>query len=272
MLFRSIEGAKDPDEFIVKYGPERFQKYVETAISLVEYKVKILKSELNLENVNDKIKFLNQIAKILSTVGNKIEKEVYIEKIALDYQISKEAIHAEINKIIYSKKQNNKILENKAIITRKVANLDTEINEATLKREKMIIFLLINYPEETYNKIKNVINIEDIRELHNREIIKKLYEQLENGNSNSIKNNVLEIFQDEELTNILTGIMVYDFEVNEIDKCIDDVLNNYEKDSLILIRNSIIKQLENTNNLTKEEVASLEKELNNVIIKLARIK
>ena len=34
-----IEGAKDPDEFVVKYGPERFQKQVEKAISLVEYKV-----------------------------------------------------------------------------------------------------------------------------------------------------------------------------------------------------------------------------------------
>lgn len=38
-----IEGAKDPDEFVVKYGPERFQKYVDNAISLVEFKVKMLK-------------------------------------------------------------------------------------------------------------------------------------------------------------------------------------------------------------------------------------
>ena len=41
-----IEGAKDPDEFVVKYGPERFQKQVEKAISLVEYKVKVLKTPI----------------------------------------------------------------------------------------------------------------------------------------------------------------------------------------------------------------------------------
>ena len=61
-----ISGAKDPDEFIVKYGPEKLKKCMDNAISSLEYKVKILKKDLNLENVSDKIKFLNAIAKMLS--------------------------------------------------------------------------------------------------------------------------------------------------------------------------------------------------------------
>ena len=84
-----IDGAKDPDEFVVKYGPERFGKQVEKAISLVEYKVKILSKNLNLEIANDKIKFLKEIAKVLSRIENDIEKEVYIDKIAKEYVISK---------------------------------------------------------------------------------------------------------------------------------------------------------------------------------------
>ena len=106
-----IEGAKDPDEFVVKYGPERFQKQVEKAISLVEYKVKVLKNTLNIEHPNDKIKFLKEIAKVLSKIDNEIEREVYAEKIASEYQISKEAIYAEINKLEYSKSTGKKILE-----------------------------------------------------------------------------------------------------------------------------------------------------------------
>ena len=78
MRILQIYGAKDPDEFVNKYGPERFLKCVDSAISLVEFKVKNLKQGLDLENVNDKIKFLNQIAKILSDVDNNIEKEIYI--------------------------------------------------------------------------------------------------------------------------------------------------------------------------------------------------
>ena len=94
-----LEGAKDPDEYIVKYGNMRFQNAVDKAFSVVEFKVKILKKELNLENTNDKIKFLNEIAKLISKVDNTIEREVYIEKIAKEYDISKEAIYAEVNKL-----------------------------------------------------------------------------------------------------------------------------------------------------------------------------
>ena len=84
-----MEGAKDPDEYIIKFGSAGFNKLVDNAISLVEFKVKVLKKDLNLSNVDDKIKFLNQIAKVLSTVNNKMEKEVYIDKISEEYKISK---------------------------------------------------------------------------------------------------------------------------------------------------------------------------------------
>ena len=92
-----IEGAKDPDEFVVKYGPERFQMYVDKAISLVEFKVKMLKKSLDLDNVNDKIKFLNEVAKIVAKVENSMEREVYVDKISLEYKVSKDAIYAEIS-------------------------------------------------------------------------------------------------------------------------------------------------------------------------------
>ena len=91
---RQLEGAKDPDEYILKYGNMRFQNVIDKAFSVVEFKVKILKKELDLDNTNDKIKFLNEIAKLISKVDNTMEREVYIEKIAKEYDISKEAIYS----------------------------------------------------------------------------------------------------------------------------------------------------------------------------------
>ena len=82
-----MEGAKDPDEYIIKYGNARFNNLVDKALSIIEFKVKILKKDLNLENTNDKIKFLNEIAKLISNVNNTIEREVYIEKIAKESTI-----------------------------------------------------------------------------------------------------------------------------------------------------------------------------------------
>ena len=267
-----IEGAKDPDEYILKYGPERLLKCVDNAISLVEFKIKNLKKDLNLDVANDKIKFLTEIAKELSRVNNSIEKEVYIDKIALDYKISKEAIYAEINKILYAKENSNKILEKKnSAVKPKIVNEDEErISSSIIRRENLIIYLLINYPEEAYKTIKDNISLEDIKSERNKKIIEKLYEELEKGNNNVTT--ILDVFKEDEIVNHLSGIMATDFEITEVKKCIEDVILSYEKDKLIAKRNNIIKQLENTNELTKDEVASLEKELSGLIIKLARMK
>ena len=99
-----------------------------------------------------------------------------------------------------------------------------------------------------------------------------MYEELEKGNSNIIKNNILELFEEEGIINYLTGILAYNFEVNEISKCIEDIITNYEKDNLTAYKFEIIKQLENSDKLTKDEIAGLESELSSVIIKLARMK
>ena len=95
-----LEGAKDPDEFIIKYGSGKFNLYVQNAISLVEFKVKNLQKNLDLNQVNDKIKFLNEVSNILLKVNNDLEKEVYIDKISKQYEVSKEAIYAQLNKLM----------------------------------------------------------------------------------------------------------------------------------------------------------------------------
>ena len=267
-----IEGAKDPDEYILKYGPERLQKCIDNAISLVEYKVKILKNKLNLEHPNDKIKFLTEIAKELSKISSDIEKEVYVDKIATDYKISKEAIYAEINKILYQKNPNDKKTSQRKVVEKSENKSHLKLNnDSVTKKENMIIYLLINYPNESYDRLKNQISYENIKDERNKIIIKKLYEELENGNSIN-SNNVLDLFEDEDIINFLSWVMAYDFEITEVEKAIDDIINNYEKDKLISVRNEIIQTLENTDNLTKEEIASLEGSLSEVIIKLAKMK
>ncbi|MBR1654357.1 MAG: DNA primase [Clostridia bacterium] len=266
-----IEGAKDPDEYILKYGPERLQKCIDNAISLVEYKVKVLKNNLNLNHPNDKIKFLTEIAKELAKISSDIEKEVYVDKIALDYKISKEAIYAEINKLLYQKNPKDKTTQRKVQVKPESKSQLKLNTDAATKKENMIIYLLINYPQESYNKLKSKISYNDIKDERNKQIIKKLYEELETGNSiNSVS--VLDLFQDEDIINFLSWVMAYDFEITEVDKAIEDILNNYEKDKLISVRNEIVQTLENTDNLTKEEIASLEQSLNEVIIKLAKMK
>ena len=265
-----IEGAKDPDEYVLKYGPERFQKCVDNAISLVEFKVKVLLKELNIENTNDKIKFLNEIAKILAKVTNQMEREIYVDKIAKEYKISKEAIYAEVNKLMYKDNQGSKKLEKKVVTMVPKEEKGNNVSEAVLKRENLVIYLLINEYSKCYEKIKNLITLDYIQDDTNKQILKKMYEEFEKGNSNTSQ--LLDWFQDEKIISHITEIMAGDFEITDVNKAIDDLISIYEKEKLISRRNEILKKLESVSEAGSEEVKELEKELNDIILKLAKIK
>ena len=266
-----IEGAKDPDEFVVKYGPERFQMYVDKAISLVEFKVKMLKKSLDLDNVNDKIKFLNEVAKIVAKVENSMEREVYVDKISLEYKVSKDAIYAEINKLLYANSRTEQKLEKKVVPVKNVSIQQDKqpVDVKTKRLESLVIYLLINYPDKSFERLKKLIDNNVIKIERNKAIINKLYEEHEKGNINI--ENILDLFDDEITVNYLSGIMSSDFEITDVDKCIEDVLVTYRKELLLQRRNEILGKIDN-NDLTKEEVANLEAQLNEVIIQLAKIK
>ena len=262
-----VEGAKDPDEYIVKYGNARFQNLIEKASSIIEFKVKVLKKDLDLDNVNDKIKFLNEIAKLIAKVDNNIEREIYIEKIAKEYEISKEAIYAEVNKLTYKNVQNEKVLEkSKPTIVHRKREIK-EVSERIKKRENTIISILLNGDLNIFQIIKQNIKPEDFQYELNNKIAKKLYEEFEKGNSN-ITGIIDEL--DEEEQNQITMIMAEDYEINDIEKAIDDIMQSYEKEKLNNRKFEILDLLEQ--NTDSEEKKKLEKELTDIIIRLAKIK
>lgn len=262
-----MEGAKDPDEYVIKYGSGRFLKLMDDAISLVEYKVKILKRNSNINTTSDKIKFLNDMAKILVSVDNKIEQEVYIDRLSSEYKISKEAIYAQINKIRYGNKPAERVLEKQIIKRKTELPEDKEILQSS-KTEKVLITLLINEGRSVYEKIKDKIKPEDFKLEQNKIIVKKMYEEFENGKSNI--ENILNLLEgQEDSINQVTAIMTEDLEINDVNKCIEDILYTYEREKLIKRKNEIIAEM-NKLEISTDEARKLEGELSDIIMKLAK--
>lgn len=255
-----MEGAKDPDEYVIKFGNAKFNMLVQNAISLVEFKTKMIKKNLDLTNVNDKIKFLKEIAKLLSKIESKIEQELYLDKISSEYGISKEAIYAEINKMS-NKNQSVKLLEkSKPVIkTKKEENL----SKAIINRENTIIALLLKNGLTLYNKIKGRIELDDFKYETNKVIAQRIFKEFEDGKELI---NISELFQDEEMISKVSEILVDDYELKDEEKALDDIINIYEKERLTNRRNLLIKEIAEGN---KENIKELENELQEVIKKLA---
>lgn len=263
-----IEGAKDPDEYVIEYGNARFQNLVDKAISVIEFKVKILRQSLNLESTNDKIKFLNEIAKLISKINNNMEKEVYIEKIAKEYNVSKEAIYAEVNKLTYRESKDEKILNKSKPVIKHIEKKETgNVSEATKRRENTVLAILLSGDKNIYEIIKQNITSKDFKYEIDKKIARKLYEEFENGNSNI--NSIIDNLSEEE-QNHITMIMAEDYEIDDVEKAIDDIIQSYEKDKLNERKLEILELLENPNQ--DEQKKELEKELNDIIIRLAKIR
>ena len=263
-----MEGAKDPDEYVIQYGNARFQNLVDKAISVIEFKVKILRQSLNLENTNDKIKFLNEIAKLISKIDNSMEREVYIEKIAKEYDVSKEAIYAGVNKLTYKETSDEKILNKTKPVIKHSENINTNnVSEAIKRRENTVLAILLSGDISVYQIIKQNIQVEDFKDIINQKIARKLYEEFDNGNSNI--NAIIDNLSEEE-QNHITMIMAEDYGIDDVEKAIDDVIQSYEKEKLNERKFKILETLENQ---TEEKIRKeLEKELSDIIIKLAKIR
>jgi len=269
MRVLQMTGAKDPDEFIIKYGSARFQKLMNEAISLLEFRVKVLEQSLDLEVASDKVKFLNEIAKLIAKIDNTIEQEIYIEKLSKGYNISKEAIFGQVNKLQYSNKAkvNNLEKAKPVVIHKREEKVNNNVPDEVVKRENTIISILINNPEN-FQIIKNNMKVEDFKYELNNKIVKALYQELEKEDSNI--NLVLDKMEDEEIKNHLTAIMAEDYGITDNVKAIEDILKKYEREKLEKRRDELILQSSNENDPEKRK--KLSKELNDVILKLVKIK
>ena len=92
-----------------------------------------------------------------------------------------------------------------------------------------------------------------------------MYEQFEKGNIN----NILDLFEDEEIINHITYIMSTDFEITDTKKAIEDILNKFEKEKILNKKSEILKKL-SSSNLSKDELLELENELKTLSIKLKK--
>ena len=118
-----------------------------------------------------------------------------------------------------------------------------------------------------FQRIKEQINVEDFKDEYNKEIISKIYEKC---NDNDININLILNDFSEEIQNKLTEIMTNDYGITDYNKAFEDILIKYQREKLERQRDEILVKIENETD--KEEKYKLGQELNNIIMKLVKIK
>ena len=93
-----MKDAKDPDEFLHKFGADKFKLLLEDSSNRVEYQLNAIAGKYDLRVDEERIKFIHEAAELISTLGSAVQREVYGHRIAEAGKISVESMQIEIGK------------------------------------------------------------------------------------------------------------------------------------------------------------------------------
>ena len=92
-----IPGAKDPDEYIKKYGAERFKVLLDGVGNALDFRLKRLRDKYDLAQDAQRLEYVKDAVEMLAERSNPTEQEVYAGRIAEETNISKTAILAQLS-------------------------------------------------------------------------------------------------------------------------------------------------------------------------------
>lgn len=233
-----LSGEKDPDEYILKNGVEKMVENLEHPLSYLEFKLKVLKKNKNLE---DSKELSNYVKEVLNSIKgkDKITVDITLKKLSEDYPVSYEVLQKEfenmgeiipINSIVPQVKNKN------AIVSSAEAILYCMMNDK--KCIKMYQTKLGYFKEAKYRGIANEILY--YFETHQKMI---LADFLSYAETSPLKNEIYQIIhsiKDEQMieTNMEDFIFVYQEktlknQIVELKRKLKETFDKLEKDKIV---------------------------------------
>ncbi|ERM93218.1 DNA primase [Caldanaerobacter subterraneus subsp. yonseiensis KB-1] len=235
----SIPEGKDPDEFIKKEGSEAFRRLVENAESLIEFKSKIFKKDLDFEKVEDRIVYVKKIASEIAKISDEVKREVYISAAARTAQIPENAVRTEVDRFV------KRETEKKQKFMYRTGNIRHNIySSSKISPEKYLIALLL-HDNNLYHKIKGVVKPDMLEDSKLKPIFEEIVSSLEGGKQVQIKDIIYLIQEEDNLISDFNDIVKALFEADDLSQMVDDILQKILINNLARKREEIRKEILN---------------------------
>jgi DNA primase len=95
----SLKDAKDPDEYIKKFGAKRFAMTLEQSLGAVEFELERLRQRHDIQTDEGKIAFIRAFCEMLADCKNPIERDVYLSRVAQELSVDKQAMGLEVDSV-----------------------------------------------------------------------------------------------------------------------------------------------------------------------------
>ena len=185
-----MEGAKDPDEFIKKFGRDRFRMLLDGSNDANDFMLDKCEEGLDLTTDIGRVELLKRTSKVLAGIESPLEREVYIsrtsKKCDIPVQVLKTHIDAMLKKNSSSAKKNEwRNIKAKTSYIRDDINPDAVSNKKQARAEETIISYLLMRPQE-YEDVEKLAPVECFVTAFNKKVYRALLERMKNSDKFSI--------------------------------------------------------------------------------------
>lgn len=178
----NMKPFKDPDDFIKNQGAKAYEERLQNAVNSFLFELEVMEESYNMKDPEEKTSFYNEIAKKLLEFSEELERNNYIEAVAVKYQIGFENLRKLVNQ--YGARLGGIVKEREA--PRPGNGFRKEKEDGMKQSQKLLLTWLIE-DDHFFQAISRYIEPEDFVEPMYHTVARLLYEQHEQGAVNPAK-------------------------------------------------------------------------------------
>ncbi len=147
-----LEGAKDPDEYIKKFGSDAFRRVLDASMTGFDFRLSNILAEYNLALPDEKIKASGAVSKMIADAHSEVERDICIRKAAEVLGVSADAMKSDVARIRrarYREMKNKQLQEAKLSIKSYGDRINTDAakNVRANHAEEILLGLILIYDE-----------------------------------------------------------------------------------------------------------------------------
>ena len=236
-----LNKAKDPDEYIKKFGKDAFLNEMYSGQDCVDFILKDSANRYNLNSNLDKTKYINEALNYISKFSTEAEQEIYLSEVQKIVKVPIDALRKSLHK---NDKKEIEVVEPELVTD--------DIKNNAIKESKIFILASMLY--------KKIQNIEDISTLFlSQDELKELYEFLNQKIENNKDYNVSTLFDSFEIkaNSLIDKVINYTFPEN-FEEYLRDTIKTVKRHELEKEKEHL-KHLMNSATSTDEQFTYLAK-------------
>lgn len=174
-----LNDAKDPDEFLKKYGREAFYELVEKSGSAISFELQKIRGNLDVDSPEGRTEYLKKAIELLAKIENRLDRSVYISDTAKICEITIQTVENYVEERIKRQGKRDVYEEKRKLITSANSRLnksfypDEAMHENEAKAEKGIIAYIFHSPDKL-SYILSKVTPDDFPTAFNRKLLETL--------------------------------------------------------------------------------------------------